>query len=324
MRSPARSARPRLGWPLLLAALLATACGPDLSRQNFPRTTVTAAAAADSPITDEAASFANLRTVDPCGLLDSRTLSELGTVKAGSQDASSLTECSADVADAGGKDLSLNLQLDDITLKTRDASGTVGSLPLLEDGPDGSLCTVTAVTSRSPGYGISLRVTYDGGDPCNAGQTGLQGILRRLHDNPARLPQPPSTLLTVDFCAVTDENVITDALGRGSTGQVYGLHGCTWSGGSATGYLDYGIKPAPDANGATPVDLGDGVTGYQRLETGSGRRCFVNWLHLPMGNGSGEVVSVQYDNYHDDAANDDACGKAAAIARSVIPKLPHA
>lgn len=307
---------------LLLAALLTTACGPDLSKQNFPRTTVTASAAPDGPSTDDAVSFANLRTVDPCALLSPTTLADLGTIKANSQDSSSLGQCSTDLTDAGGKELSLHLQLDDITINTGNTSGTVGGLPLIVDGPDGDDCTATALISRTPGFGVSLSVSYAGGDPCGAGQTALQNVVRRLHEGPARLPQKPGSLLALDFCTLVDETTITNALGRGSDAEPYGMHGCSWTGGTATGYLDYDIRVIPDEG--TPVDLGGGVTGRQELEAGAGRQCTVSWLHLPTADGEGEVVSFQYDNYHDDAGTDDACGKAVAVAKALVPKLPHA
>lgn len=308
---------------VLVAALLSTACGPDLGKQNFPRTTVTASAAPEGPITDEAVSFAALRTVDPCALLDNATLADLGTVKAGSQDGSSLGECSVGLTDTGGKELSLHLQLDDIAINTGDNSGTVEGLPLLVDGPDGKMCTATALTSRNPSFGVALYVTYDGGDPCGAAQTGLQNIVRRLHDNPAQLPQPAGSLIAVDFCALLDEAIITTVLGRGSDASPYGMHGCSWSGGNATGYLDYDVKLVPQAgDGETAVELGNGVTGYQQLESGAGRQCTVEWLHRPTADGEGEVVSFQYDNYHDDAGNDDACGKAQTVAKALLAKLP--
>lgn len=308
---------------MLLAVLLSTACGPDLGKQNFPRTTVTASVAPNGPITDEAVSLVSLRTVDACALLDKSTLGSLGTVQSDSLDSSSLGECSVDLTDTGGKELSLDLQLDEIAINTGDATGTVEGLPLLIDGPDDDSCTVTAVTSRNPSYGVSVHVTYTGGDPCGAGQTGLQNIVQRLHNNPARLPQPAGSLIAVDFCTLVDQDTVTNALGRGSDESPYGMHGCSWSGGTATGYLDYSIKDAPDARGGgTPVDLGNGVTGYQVLETNTGRRCFIDWLHLPTGDGEGEVVSFQYSNYHDDAGNDDACGKSATLVRAVMPRLP--
>lgn len=315
---------PVLVLAAVLTVLTTTACGPDLSRQNFPRTTVTASAVPDGPITDPAVSFASLRTVDPCALLDARTLADLGTIQADSLDPGSLGECSVHVTDAGGKDLSLRLELADITLNTSAASGAIGGLPLLVDGPHATSCNVTGVTSRSPGYGIDLSADYAGGDPCQAAQTGLQGVLDRLHGSPAKLPQPPGSLLAVDFCAVADAGALADVLGRGSDPAVYGLHGCTWSGGVATAYLDYDVKTLPDASDGTAVDLGNGITGYQKPDNGAGRACTLEWSHRPTGNGEGEVVTFQYENYHKDAGDDDACGKGVTVAKTLIPRLPHA
>jgi hypothetical protein len=51
-----------------------TACGPDLGKANFQRTTVSARPGSDGqvstgPITDPAVSLAALRVVDPCPLV---------------------------------------------------------------------------------------------------------------------------------------------------------------------------------------------------------------------------------------------------------------
>lgn len=241
-----------------------------------------------------------------------------------SQDTSSLGQCSADVTDAGGKKIHVSLQLDDIAVSTGDTSGTVEGLPLRVSGPDGNLCTATALTSRSPGYGISVGVTYEGGDPCGAGQTALRNVVRRLHGSPTKLSRPAGSLLDLDFCTLVDQTTITNVLGRGSDPTPYGMHGCTWDGGAATGYLDFDEKVLPSADdGETPVDLGGGVTGYQKLDTHSGKECTVEWLHRPTSDGHGEVVSFEYDNFHDDAGNDDACGKALTVVHALLPKLPH-
>jgi hypothetical protein len=114
-------------------------------------------------------------------------------------------------------------------------------------------------------------------------------------------------------------------LGRGSAPQPYGMHGCSWSGGAATGYLDYDLRRTPAADeDERPVDLGNGVTGFQRLDTTAGKQCEIDWQHRPAGEGEGEVVSFKYNNYHDDAGNDDACGKAQTVVKALLPKLPHA
>lgn len=305
--------------------MIAACGGEDLGRQNFPRTTVTASAAPDGPVADESVSLASLRTVDPCGLLDTSTVGDLGAIKPDSLDNSSLGECAVDLTDTGGKELSLHLKLDDISIRTTGDSGTIEGLPLVVDGPDGKRCTATAITSRSPGYGVSMNATYEGGDPCGAAQTSLRNVVERLHNNPARLPDDPGSLIGVDFCALVDEATVTNTLGRGSNHQPYGMHGCSWSGGNASAYLDYDIRTTPAADdGRQPVDLGGGITGYQKLTTSAGRECELDWQHRPAGEGQGEVVSFQYNNYHDDAGNDDACGKAQTLVKALLPKLPHA
>jgi hypothetical protein len=305
--------------------LLTAACGPDLGRQNFPRTTVTASApAADAPITDNAVSLAAQRTVDPCALLDATTLVDLGTVEPGRLQSSRLGECENTVTDTGGKQIDLDLLLGDIVVNTNQATGTVEGLPLTVDKLDDKSCSVVAVTSRSPGSGMTLRTTYEGGDACGAAQSALEKVVQRLHNKPGQLPQPSGSLIAVDFCAVVDDTTITNTLGRGSEKSPYGLHGCTWSGGTVTGYLDYDVTGAPSADdGETKVDLGGGLTGYQKLETNAGKRCAISWLHRPTQGDHGEVVRFQYDNYHDDAAADDACGKALTVVKALLPNLPR-
>lgn len=303
-----------------LAVLLTAACGPNLARQNFPRSTVsaTAAPAADAAVV----SVANLRTVDPCALLDAASRGSLGTIDADSVDGYSLDECGMDVTDAVGKKMNLQLKLSDFIVGAT-TTGTIGGLPISVDNQNGS-CNVDAVTSTSDGLAISMRASYPGGDPCGAAQTALQNALRKLGADPPRLAQPAGSLVAVDFCTMVDDATITGALGRGSTSSAFGLHGCSWSGGIATGELQLDAGSRPTADDGDLVDLGGGVTGYQKLETSNGKRCAIKWLHRPDDGRTGEVVTFDYDNYHGDAGNDDACGKAQTVVKAALAKLPRA
>lgn len=304
-----------------LAVLLTAACGgPDLARQNFPRTTVSAAAA--PAVDDDAVSVANLRTVDVCGLLDSTTLGVLGTIDPVSVDSYRLGECEVGLTDAVGKKINLELDSADF-LVNPSITGTIEGLPMSVDDQPGDGCTVTAVASKADSLGVSMHAGYAGGDACGAAQTALHNALRRLHTNPPRLPQPAGSLLPVDFCTVVDDATITGVLGRGSEPSAFGLHGCSWSGGAATGELQFDESTAPTAEDGRPVDLGGGVTGYQKLDTDAGKRCTVTWLHRAAGGGKGDVVTFDYNNYHDDAGNDDACGKAQTVAKAALAKLPR-
>ncbi|KAA9162088.1 DUF3558 domain-containing protein [Amycolatopsis acidicola] len=324
MPSPAPSARPRRFFALLLAVSLTTACGPDLARQNFPRTTVTASAApTDGPIDDPAVTLDVQRLVDPCALMDPASMASLGTEDEDARYSDDLGECHDQLTDAGGKQLRLALTLGDLLTSSADTQGTLEGLPLQVDKLDDTSCLVSVYTSRNPGLGISVQTDYDGGNSCNAGQTALQKVLQRMHNNPARLNQPKGTLLAVDFCTLVDDATITSTLGKGSKPSAYGLHGCTWDGGSATAYFDYRDTYAPTAeDDGQQVDLGNGKTAFQKKETYAGTRCTVKWVHRPTQDDQAEVVSFQYENYNDETGADDACGKAVTVVKAALPKLP--
>lgn len=309
---------------MLLAVALTTACGPDLGKQNFPRTTVTASAApVDGPIDDPAVTLDVQRVVDPCALMDPASLATLGTPDEGARYSDDLGECHDQLTDAGGKQLTLALTLGDLLISSSDPEGTIEGLPLQVDKVDDTSCIASAFTDRNPGLGISVQVGYEGGDSCGAGQTALQKVLQRMHNNPTRLEQSKGTLLPLDFCTLIDDGTITSTLGKGSKGAAYGLHGCSWDGGNASAYFDYRETYAPTAEeDGRQVDLGNGITGYQQLETNAGKRCTIKWLHRPTKDDQGEVVSYQYENYHDDAGADDACGKALTAVKAALPKLP--
>ncbi|HKS45814.1 MAG TPA: DUF3558 domain-containing protein [Amycolatopsis sp.] len=306
---------------LAIVPLAAGCAGPDLTKQNFPRTTVTASAQAGGPINDAAVTLPALRTIDPCGLIDSATLADLGAAERPAT--SDPDACTNVVRDAGGKRLQINLRLGGIVIDPRKASGTVEGLPLIVEKAGDSHCDVTAVISRSPGLGIAAGIDYSGGDACGAGRTVLQKVLRKIHAGPPRLATPAGSALAVDLCAVPDASVTTEVLGRGSESSAAGLHRCEWSGGAANGYLSLQQTGIPGEDDGVPVNLG-GVTGYRKLEVRAGKRCTISWLQRATQDGEGEVISVEYDNYHDDAAKDDACGKALKIVRSALPKLPKA
>ncbi|GAA3433862.1 hypothetical protein [Kutzneria kofuensis] len=72
----------RLACAVLAAAAVLTACssGVDTTRSVSARTTVaTAATGGDSGPVDPAFAEAKLRAVDPCGLLDTKLLGNVGT-----------------------------------------------------------------------------------------------------------------------------------------------------------------------------------------------------------------------------------------------------
>ena len=321
-------ARPRLFVPVVLLALTLSACGgPDLGKQNFPRTTVTQSSGAsvpDGPINDPAVSLDAQRTVDPCAMLQGDTVTDVGTPVEDSLGATGLDRCSIEVTDAGGKDLRLSLQLGETASYMADAAGTIDGLALFEQKLDNDpTCFVTVMTSRNPNMGIGFQVTYADGDACAAGTTALRKVVAKMHAGPPQLNRAANSLVPVDPCAVSDDAVTQEVLGRETAKKPVGLHDCSWSGGNATGDLRISetVEPSEGDDGIR-VDLGGGITGYQKQENNAGARCTIAWTHLSTGDGEGEIVEFTYENFHDDAAGDDSCGKARRIVGTILPKLP--
>lgn len=329
-----RVARPRRFVPLVLLALTLSACGgPDLGKQNFPRTTVTGTSGAgvpDGPIDDPAVSLAAQRTVDSCALLRGDTVTGVGMPVPDGPSASGLDSCSIEVTDAGGKRARLSLQLGDFPGISAEAVGTIDGLPVAETNlddaktPEDEGCVVTALTSRAPELGIGFQVTYDGGDACGAGMTALREVVREMHAGPPQLSRAANSVVPLDPCALADDTVAAEVLGRGVTKEPGGLHECHWSGGNATGYLRISETGEPsEGDDGTRVDLGRGTSGYQKKGTGAGNSCTIVWTHLATGEGEGEIVKFEYDNFHDDATADDSCGKARRIVDTILPNLPE-
>jgi hypothetical protein len=309
----------------VLAVFVTAACGgADLGKQNFPRTTVPASAqAGDAPVTDAAVALDKLRTVDPCGLIGGSTLADLGTVEDAPSSHSEVDSCTAVLHDAGGKRLQIDLTLGELMIGTEDVTGTVGGLPMAQNKLNNSSCDVTAITSRSPGLGIGVSASYQGGDACSAGQTALEKVLQKLHGNPPQLPQPAGSAIAVDLCAVPDDALMTEVLGRGTEKGPAALHRCAWNGGAANGYLTLSETLVPDNTDGEPRVLQPrNVVVYQALRNGAGKQCTLTWLQRATQDGEGEVLSFEYDNFHDDAGNDDACAKAHRVVEAILPKLP--
>ncbi|NYI87128.1 hypothetical protein HNR02_000451 [Amycolatopsis endophytica] len=321
-------ARPRRFVPVVLLAMTLSACGgPDLGKQNFPRTTVTqtsGATAPDGPIDDDAVSLDAQRMVDPCAILDGDTVSSIGTPVEDGLSASGLDECSIEVTDAGGKKVRLRLQFGYI-VSLMDAIGAIEGLPVYESKPDDGtpMCFLAAMTDRESSLSIGLQTTYEGGDPCGAGMTALREIVVKMHDGPPKQTRPANSVVPLDPCTLADDAVATEVLGRGTTKKPTGLHDCNWYGGNAQGDLRITETVDPtEGDDGTRVDLGGGLTGYQKEENRSSKSCTIVWKHLPTADGEGEIVKFEYTNYHDDAGGDDACGKARRIVDTILPKLP--
>lgn len=321
---------PKLFLLVTALALPLAGCGQDLGKSNFARTTVPAAAGtgpvADGPITDAAVAADVLRTIQPCQFLTKDALGALGLGTAGEDPSPSsiaFDACSNKVTDPGGKEMRLELEIGTTTLLPRadKTTGQVGGLPLRVNKTGDTDCTVAAMTALNPDLALAVSVTYSG-DPCRPGQTLVQAVVQKVHDGPEKYSTPPGTVLTADPCAIADAAVVASAVPSPKP-TPSGLHSCEWKGSAAGPGVTIGFLPGlpPLAgDGYAKVDLGGGVTGFQKPDTPGSARCRVQWQHRPWQGDDVELAQVDYRGYDDEKG--DPCGKAVAVAKNVVTKLP--
>jgi len=315
-------------FPLVaVLALAVSACGADLGKSNFARTTVPAAAGAstDGPITDAAVATDVLRLIKPCQFLTKDALASLGTAEEDPRPSSiRFEDCDNSVKDPGGKQIRFSLEVGSSSIPSKDkATGTVGGLPLRVDKQNSS-CSLGAVTTQ-PKFGILLSVDYTGGDACRAGQTLLEAVVTKLHNNPGKYQPSQGTLLTADPCASLDSASVTP-VAPGAKGAADSLHSCVWSAGTDPSVLA-GFRPGLppiEGNGYEKADIGSGVTAYKKQATATSSDCTVEWKHRAWEDDRVELAWVQYKNYLAKPESDDPCGKAVTLAKAMVTKLPKA
>jgi hypothetical protein len=303
-------------------------CGPDLGKANFPRTTVSAEPGSGDQvptgaIIDPAVSLDALRLVDPCQLVDKASLADLGAPGDTRPSSFDLGKCSNSIKDAGGKNIAISVELGNSSiLSATAATGAVGGLPRIEDKQDASTCLITAVTSRAPVLGITVQANYPGGDPCRPADTILQNVVKRVHDNPPKYAIAKGTLLNVDPCTAVDDSVADDVVPSARKAST-SLHACNWSGTGPNLAISFSIDSPPvEGSGFRKIDLGGGVSGFQKSKTTGSSECTINWQHRSIDAETGENVSVYYSYILTDGAKDDPCGKALKITQNVMTKLP--
>jgi hypothetical protein len=326
-----RRRSPQLFLLVTALALTLTACGPDLGKSNFARTTVPAAAGtgqiSDGPITDAAVAADVLRTIQPCQFLTKDALGALGlgTVQADPAPSSiAFDNCTNKVTDPGGKEIRLELELGDTLIPRADkTTGQVGGLPLRVNKTDDTDCAVAAMTALNPDAAVTLSVTY-AGDPCRPGQTLMDAVVQKLHNSPEKYATPPGTLLTADPCAMADSPVVASVVPSPKAAPT-ALHACAWksNGTDPTVTVRFlpGLPPL-EGDGYSKVDLGGGITGFRKKGSARSSRCTVEWQHRPWQGDDVELAQVDYENYTAEPAADDPCGRAVTVAKNVVTKLP--
>ncbi|WP_188316713.1 DUF3558 family protein [Solihabitans fulvus] len=341
---------PRLPRPVLavvsavsaLAVLAGCGAGADLAKKTYPRSTVPAAAAPvaskqpDSTATRSTApsgqptgpAYATdkLRLVDPCKLFDPAVLSTLGT-PAEQTNPDGFSGCSDFMKDKQGTNLGITVKVGaSLTSEVQEANKKIGDLPSVESKLDGSnACFVTMVTQDNPALGVTIQVGHEAGDPCTPARTVAESVAKQLKNGPPQRTVDKGTLLTVDPCVLPDQAAVDAALGAGSHFFPYGLHNCSWTKAGATVAVDMRPDYDPKDNklqpNQKPVDLGNGITGYQLAENNSYPTCRLAWLHRKTtGDPGGEVIEIRFDNI--DKAPFDPCERSQAFAKALFPKLP--
>lgn len=305
-----------------------TACGPDLGKANFARTTVAAQPGSgdqtpDGPITDPAVTVAALQVVDPCGLVDNATLADLGTPAGPRVNSIDLGMCSNEVKDAGGKTIKIAVQLGSSAIGgATKASGAVGGLARIEDKADDGSCDVTALTGKAPDLGIRVNTIYTGGDSCRTAGGVLEKVVKRIHEKPPKYSVEKGSLVNVDLCSVIDGQVLTEAV-PAARKQANGLHVCSWLGSGPSVLLTFtrGTKTVESAD-FKKVDLGGGVTGFQKTKKTGSSDCSIRWQHRSINGDVGDNLALNYTYYSADASKDDPCGKALKLVQNVLTKVP--
>jgi len=175
------------------------------------------------------------------------------------------------------------------------------------------------MTALKPDMALAVTVAYPG-DPCRPGQTLAEAVVRKLHDSPEKYSTPPGTLLTADPCAAADAATVAQVVPSAKP-TPSGLHSCDWASGTSptvtVGFLP-GLPPIV-GDGYSKVDLGGGVTGFQKQEPGSAAQCRVEWQHRPWQGDDVELARVDYRGH---SGESDPCGKVVTVAKNVVTKLP--
>ncbi|HEX4221048.1 MAG TPA: hypothetical protein VHZ97_01660 [Pseudonocardiaceae bacterium] len=328
MSSPVASARARLFGLLCAAALLAgctTASTAGTPRTHSARTTVPASASTTAKV-DTAFSASALRTVDPCGLLDQKTLSQLGKPSA-RVNQNQIDACSADLDDGSGKSLNVEVVIGD-DLASSTPTGTIAGLPVKEES-DSTECAENLITQHNPTTGIEVRAVYTGTASCVYARQLAGLVVNRIRTNAPHRPSGVNSLVLIDPCDTIAESDVENLTAVGPDKSVEGLFKCDWLAGGYDLSVQFTLdgNPKDETFEGTPQPVDVGVPAYAFPSNDVFPSCDVKWqvrTVTPAGSGDdeqGEVVDVQFGNVLGGTA--DPCTQAEVAAKLVATKVPH-
>jgi hypothetical protein len=331
-----RLARPATAVAAALCALVVLAgCGDALAkRPPFPRTTIQANAgeptgstgtptgtAAGKPV-EPAFAADKLRLLDPCKLLDTTVLKELGTPE--DMVGGGFSRCSNFMKDKAGKDLAITVEVGQTMVsEVQKADKQIAGMRVYESVLEGSACFVNVITQESPGLGITVQIGFKDGDGCPAARKVAESVVKLIRAQSAVKTPGKGSIVGVDPCGLPSDAAIAEASSQSPRKSPYGLHNCSWTGAEAEISLDFRGGYVPKDNKFDPkqteVDLG-GVHAYQVDSSTSYPSCAVKWVHRKSADDEGELVEVK--STAPKKVEFDRCAKAQSFAKSLLPKLP--
>jgi hypothetical protein len=312
---------------LTCAAVLLVGCS-SAQPASTPRTDSTRATVSSDANTGQSANLtdfasAKLRTVDPCGLLDHNTLSQLGKV-AEPAVPNDLDSCQADLDD--GKDESLGVEVtigDD--LASSKPTGTIAGLPVTEQS-DSTECSERLITQHDPTTGIEIRVNYKGDNGCVIARQLAGIVVNRIRTNAPQRPAGVNSLAVIDPCDTIDNADAENLTAVGVDRTVEGLFTCDWQAGDYDLSVKFSLdgNPKDETYDGTPQPVDVGVPAYAFPSNDVYPSCDVKWLVrlVDKSDNDGEVVDVQFGDVLGGSL--DPCTQAEAAAKLVATKVPRA
>ena len=319
--------RARLFGLLCCAVVLvgcSTANAVGSARTDSTRTTVPADANTQQVDSGEFASAA-LRTIDPCGLLDTRTMSQFGTVSP-SSGLSEIDSCSLDINDIKGHDLNVRVTIGD-DLSDNKPTGTIAGLPVAEHATT-SVCFERLITQQHPTSGIEIEVNYDSSaNSCVVARQVAGLVVDRIRKKAPQRAGGVNSLALVNPCDTIDDASAASITQGQPDKTAQGFYKCDWQSEDYDLSVEFRVdtNPKDDTYDGTPQPVDVGVPAYAFSSTDVFPSCDVKWQVRPLGQASddhGEVVDVQFGNVL--GGNVDACAQAETAAKLVVAKVPHA
>ncbi|WP_031464627.1 hypothetical protein [Sciscionella sediminilitoris] len=311
----------------LAALLLLSACGPDLSKKTFARTTVPEASSPDAA-TDPKLAADRMRKIDPCALLTKLGLDRYGEVDGKPAVGTDFAECRQPLKSktAGGKSVSIDLGTS-VSPSFSKLTDKIGGLPAHEQSLTD--CSEKVLTDSREHKGFQLSYSDDP-EPeqsrCAAARALSKTVIEVLRTDP-----PPRTdtnsLALVEPCDLVDGGTVRGIVGSSPDASHIGLTQCKWTNAAFDLTVSLDIGDSSFVSKDKDVDLGNGVKAGQSGMSGV-QGCAIEWLHKPdtgerepgLGR-KDEMVKVSVEDKKNSHA--DVCGKAIGAAKVVLPKLPQ-